>query len=219
MRGRDESRHWAVRMANEYSQGPDYWATKARKQGYPARSVYKLEEIDERFGLIRRGMSILDLGAAPGSWSLYALRALKGTGSVTAVDLKALSLPELSRAANFLAIQGDLLEEEMVTRLRERAPYKLIMSDAAPDTTGNRTVDTGRSAAIVRRVIDLADLLLAPGGCLVVKLFQGGEERDILAEVRERFQSARNFKPKASRKISFETYCIGVDFHASAAPA
>ena len=162
-------------------------------------------------------MSILDLGAAPGSWSLFALRALKGTGSVTAVDLKALSLPELSRASSFLAIQGDLLEETTLAKLLERAPFNLVMSDAAPDTTGNRTVDTGRSAAIVRGVIALADLLLAPGGGLIFKLFQGGDERDILEEVRERFRSARNFKPKASRKISFETYCIGSDFRGSVA--
>jgi len=204
-------------MGNAYSQGPDFWATKARSEGYPARSVYKLQEIDERFRLIRRGMRILDLGAAPGSWSLYALRALKGSGTVTAVDLKALSLPAFSQATNFLAIEGDLLEEATLAALRDRAPFNLVMSDAAPDTTGNRTVDTGRSAAIVRGVIALADLLLAPGGSLIFKLFQGGEERDILEEVRTRFKSARNFKPKASRKISFETYCIGLDFRAPAA--
>ncbi len=200
-------------MSNEYSQGPDFWATKARKEGYPARSVYKLQEIDERFRLIRRGMRILDLGAAPGSWSLYALKALKGTGFLTSVDLKALSLPALSRAANFLAVQGDLLAEATFESLR--GPYDLIMSDAAPDTTGNRTVDTGRSAEIARGVLALAERLLAPAGSLLFKLFQGGEERDILAEVRERFESARNFKPKASRKISFETYCIGLGFRPS----
>lgn len=205
-------------MANDYSRGPDFWASKARKEGYPARSVYKLEEIDKRFHIVRRGMRILDLGAAPGSWSLYAMKALAGSGSVTAVDLKVISLPALLRQGGFRFMRADLLAESTCTALGDGGPYDLVLSDAAPDTTGNRTVDTERSAALVRGVVAIADRLLTPGGRLVVKLFQGGEERDILAAMRERFGTARNFKPKASRDNSFEVYCIGVDFRGGASP-
>ena len=203
-------------MQNEYSTGPDFYAERARKAGYPARSVYKLQEIDEKYKLLRRSSRVLDVGASPGSWSLYALKA--GVRRLTSIDLKPLSplLAGPSAAArettDFLFLQGNLFDEAMLARIAERAPYDLIMSDAAPDTTGNRGVDTLRSAEIVRAVIDAAVRFLAPGGNLVTKLFQGGEEQDILRELRALFSSAKGFKPKASRKISFEVYVLGFGF-------
>jgi 23S rRNA (uridine2552-2'-O)-methyltransferase len=194
----------------------DHWSLRAQKEGYPARSVYKLKEIDEKFGVLKRGreaLCILDLGAAPGSWSLYALRKMAGTGFVAAVDLAPLSRVHdkgLFDADNFLFLQGDLYDPALRDALVAKGPYKLVMSDAAPSTTGNRSVDTSRSLALVEAAIDYAESCLDLGGNLVVKVFQGGDTQEALVRMRGLFQSARSFKPEACRSESFETYFVGL---------
>ncbi len=195
-------------MAGSSYEKPDHWSLKARSEGYPARSVYKLAEMQEKFRLLRPGMRVLDIGAAPGSWSLWVLRFLKGSGFLAALDLGPLGMkpPE----ENFFFLRGDLYDPSVRAALAERGPYNLVLSDAAPSTTGDRTVDTGRSEAIVEAVIGYGDEVLAPGGSLVVKLFQGGGERELLDSLRERFTTARGFKPKACRSESFEVYLIGL---------
>lgn len=195
-------------MSGNSYEKPDHWTLKAKAEGYPARSVYKLAEMQEKFKLLKPGIRVLDLGAAPGSWSLWVLRHLKGSGFLAAVDLSPLGMKP--PFGNFLFLQGDLHDPAVRAALAERGPYGLILSDAAPSTTGNRTVDTGRSESLVEAVIEYADALLAPGGNLVAKLFQGGGERDLLAALKERFETARGFKPKACRSESFETYLIGL---------
>ncbi len=201
-------------MSSDYDKGPDHYAARAKKEGYPARSVYKLEEIQEKFRIIHRGGRLLDVGAAPGSWTLYALRLLQGNGSVFAVDLNPLTPTNLPKNATFL--QGDITEEAVRRQVAEAGPYDLVMSDAAPKTTGNRTVDAGRSFSLVWEILDIAQETLKPGGNVVVKVFQGGDEREILDRIRAEYENARAFKPKASRKVSFETYCIGVGKRAPA---
>jgi len=194
----------------------DHWSLKAQKEGYPARSVYKLKEIDEKFGLLRKGretLRVLDLGAAPGSWSLYVLRKLAGTGFVAAADLSPLSRVHdkgLFEADNFLFIQGDLYDAAVREALVAKGPYRLVMSDAAPSTTGNRSVDTSRSLALVEAAIDYAETCLDQGGNMVVKVFQGGDVQEALIRMRGLFQSARSFKPEACRSESFETYFVGL---------
>ena len=192
---------------NNYGK-PDYWTLKAKSEGYPARSVYKLSEMQEKFRLLKPGIRVLDIGAAPGSWSLWVLRFLKGSGFLAAVDLSPLGMKPPTD--NFFFVQGDLYSADVRAALAERGPYNLILSDAAPSTTGDRTVDTGRSESIVEAVIEYGDALLAPGGTLVAKLFQGGGERDLLAALKERYDLARGFKPKACRAESFETYLLGM---------
>jgi 23S rRNA (uridine2552-2'-O)-methyltransferase len=200
---------------------PDFWTLKAKKEGYPARSVYKLEEIVAKFGLIKAtgsqdrtagsaGPNILDIGAAPGSWSLWLLRKLAGRGSLMAVDIQDLgvSLPD----PNFSFIKGSILDEEIRARLREAGPYSLVVSDAAPSTTGNRLVDQARSEELVESVIDLALRVLAPGGSLVMKIFQSGEEKRLITQLKENFAQARGYKPEACRAQSFETYIIANRF-------
>jgi 23S rRNA (uridine2552-2'-O)-methyltransferase len=187
---------------------PDYWAKKAKDEGYPARSVYKLKEIDEKFRFIKPGISVLDLGAAPGSWSLYALKALKGSGFLAAVDLSEIVVKNDS--GNSLLLRGDLYDGTIRQRLVERGPYDLVMSDAAPNTSGNSTVDTLRSAALVEAAIDYAEACLKRGGNFVAKIFQGGNEAALLARLRTMFETARGFKPQACRTESFETYLIGL---------
>lgn len=190
---------------------PDHYTLRAHKEGYPARSVYKLDEIQKKFRVLKPGMKVLDIGAAPGSWSLFILKTLKGDGNLLAVDLSPLDTASFAHAgANFSFIQGDAFSPENLARFHEAGPFDLIVSDAAPATTGNRTVDTARSSALVEGVMDLAERLLGTGGNCVIKIFQGGDEGKFLRWMKNLFSEARAFKPEACRKNSFETYLIGV---------
>ena len=184
----------------------DHYTRKAKSAGYPARSVFKLQEINDKSRVLRSGNTVLDVGAAPGSWTQYAMKAVGPHGRVVAVDLTQFSLnPD---PPNVTILQGDITDAGTRSLLAQTAPYDVVLSDAAPATTGNRTVDTARSAAIVDAVIDLALELIKPGGKLVVKIFQGGEEKVFLDRLRGVSDSARIFKPQASRSESFETYLI-----------
>lgn len=201
---------------------PDYWAVKSQKEGYPARSVYKLREMDEKFGLLAAGGScgpsspfrVLDLGAAPGSWSLYALRTLGDGGFLAAADLSPLSRrydKGLFDRDNFVFIQGDITAADTRNALLNRGPYRLLLSDLAPATTGSRRIDTLRSLGLAEAVLDYAEAALARGGNLVVKVFQGGDAASLLKRIRELFKTGKSFKPQACRRESFETYYIGLD--------
>jgi len=189
----------------------DYYAKRAKKEGYPARSVFKLEEIQQKNAIFRKGDTVLDIGAAPGSWSLFAARTVGNGGKVVAVDLKELELSSETPSA-LVTLQGDAFSEELQPRIAEHAPYQAIISDAAPATTGNRTVDTARSEAIAEHLLYLAPSLLAKGGNMVIKIFQGGEEKELLETMRGMFSKAKPLKPKACRKDSFELYLIGLSF-------
>lgn len=187
----------------------DYYTLRARKEGYPARSVYKLEEIQRQFSLIKRGDKVLDVGAAPGSWTLYTERQLlKGHGTIVAVDLKELALFTLP--SNVISYTGDAFSPAIREKLTSHGPYDVIISDAAPNTTGNRTVDTTRSEVLVEQVLLLATEQLKEGGNLVVKLFQGGGERALIEEMRTLFSRVKPFRPKASRSDSFEIFLVGL---------
>jgi 23S rRNA (uridine2552-2'-O)-methyltransferase len=196
---------------------PDHWALRAQQEGYPARSVYKLKELDEKFGLLRAGaqpLKVLDLGAAPGSWSLYALRKLGGRVFLAAADLAPLSRQYdrgLFDGENFLFVPGDLTGGEVRTALLARGPYRLVMSDAAPATTGNRPVDTLRSLVLAEAALEYAREGLEEGGNLVVKVFQGGDTAELLRRLREVFRTAKGYKPAPCRSESFETYYLGLD--------
>ncbi|HEY9054096.1 MAG TPA: RlmE family RNA methyltransferase [Rectinemataceae bacterium] len=213
---------------------PDFWTLKAKKEGYPARSVYKLEEIAGKFGLIKRinetglqdhtgstGPKILDIGAAPGSWCLWLLRRLGGAGKLVAVDIQDLGIEPADR--NFAFIKGSILDEDIRARLRAEGLFDLVVSDAAPNTTGSRLVDQSRSEELVESVMDLALGVLAPGGSLVMKIFQSGGEKKLIGKLKTRFAQAGAFKPEACRSISFETYLVATGFkagfkHAKAEP-
>ena len=189
---------------------PDHFSRQARREGYRARSVYKLEELQRRFALLRPGMLVLDVGAAPGSWTQLARKIVGDRGGIVAVDLS--EIPALEGAAGVEVIVGDVFDHGVIECIVARGPYGAVISDAAPSTSGNRTVDTARSAALVEHVLWLCDRMLAPGGNLVAKLFQGGEEQRLLQEVRSRFRTGRLVKPKASRDESFEAFLIGQGF-------
>lgn len=188
----------------------DFYTQKAHREGYPARSVYKLEEINSTHKLIKPGDSVLDVGAAPGSWTLYTHRVLlKGKGRIVSVDLNPLSLDPIPPTVT--ALVGDAFSKEIRARLVEEGPYDAIISDAAPMTTGNRIVDTSRSEYLAEQVVMLAEEQLKAHGNMVIKIFQGGGEQEVLKRMREIFQKAKAFKPKASRDDSFEVFLIGLD--------
>jgi len=209
---------------------PDHWQQKARKEGYPARSVYKLKEIDEKFKLfnvsqLKGGSRVLDIGAAPGSWSLYVLRKFSAAGNssfkkgfLAAADLCALSCElendsknrGLFNGDNFFFIQGDVTTNEVREVLLSKGPYSVIISDAAPNTTGNHTVDSARSLELAETVIAYAESALVPGGNLAVKVFQGSGVDELLKRMRVLFETAKSFKPQACRGESVETYFIGL---------
>ncbi len=197
-------------MANSRRDKADSYTQRAHKEGYPARSVYKLEEINASHRIIKPGDSVLDVGAAPGSWTLYTHRELiKGKGRIVAVDLNPLNLDPVPPTVT--AFVGDAFSKEIRKRLTDLGPYDAIISDAAPMTTGNRTVDTSRSEALAENVVLLAEEQLKAGGNLVIKIFQGGGQEEILKKMRTLFKKAKAFKPKASRDDSFEIFLIGLE--------
>jgi len=195
---------------------PDYWQQKARQEGYPARSVYKLMEIDKKFNFFRHSGSqkVLDIGAAPGSWSLYVLRKFGGRGFLTAADLSPLSR-EFDKGLfdndNFFFIQGDVTTEKVSEALLSKGPYGIIISDVAPNTTGNHMVDSARSLDLGETVISYAQNALTSGGNLVLKVFQGSGVDELLKNMRTIFKTVKTFKPLACRGESVETYFIGLD--------
>ena len=204
----------------------DPWQLKARKEGYPARSVYKLQEMDEKFGLLKpmragSAFGVLDLGAAPGSWSLYVLRKmskLANRSEIGGAFLVAADLCPLSRkfdgglfdGKNFRFMQGDITDSAIRNSIIECGPFNLLISDAAPSTTGNRFVDTCRSLELTEEVVTYAETALLEGGNLVVKVFQGGDTSELLKRLRTLFRIAKSYKPQACRSESFETYYIGL---------
>jgi 23S rRNA (uridine2552-2'-O)-methyltransferase len=197
---------------------PDFWSLKAQKEGYPARSVYKLKELDEKFGLLpspqRSGsFRVLDLGAAPGSWSLYVLRKLAAGVCLVAVDLAPLPRQNgrgLFEGENFFFIRGDMTAGETREAVLTRGPYRLLVCDAAPATTGNRQVDTSRSLELAETALDYAEAALEKGGNLALKVFQGGNTESLLRRIRSLFKTGRSYKPRACRPGSFETYYLGL---------
>ena len=201
-RGRSVSQQrWLTRQLN------DPYVAAAKREGWRSRAAFKLVELDDRFKLIRPGMRVLDLGAAPGGWSQVALK--RGARQVVGIDL--LAIEPITGAA---LVQGDLAEEGMDLRLIEMlgGPADLVLSDMAPNTTGHNATDHIRIIALAELALDLAVRTLAPDGAFVAKVFQGGSEKNMLEPMKRQFRSVRHAKPPASRKESSELYVIATGF-------
>lgn len=195
------SQRWLARQLN------DPYVAAAKQQGWRSRAAFKLLEMDERFHLLRPGLRVLDLGAAPGGWTQVAVRA--GVASVLAVDLLQM---EPVRGATI--IQGDFTAPDMPERLTAAlgGQADLVLSDMAPNTTGHAATDHLRIVALAEMAVDFAVRVLAPGGAFVAKVFQGGAERTILETLKRRFASVRHAKPPASRRESSELYVVAQGF-------
>ena len=185
------------------STGPkDRFTRRARKEGYRARSVYKLFSLNARHRIIRRGSTVLDLGAAPGSW-MEAARKM-GAGRIVGVDLEPIREME---GATFL--RGDVTEEEMLRRIEAMGlAFDVVLSDLAPNTTGIKHVDQARSTGLSEAALEIATRSLRPGGDFVCKIFQGPDTNRFLQQVRRRFRFVKTTKPEASKKRSKEIYVV-----------
>ncbi len=183
---------------------PDYWAKKAKTDGYAARSIYKLDEIDKKFNLIKLGNNILDLGCAPGSWSQYISEKVGINGRVVGIDYKMITV----NPKNAVFIHGNFLREHNQDKIKELGKYDGIVSDMAPDTTGDKLTDCFGSSDLVETALDFAFIHLKIGGFFVAKIFQGGNELEIMSKLKETFETAKWFKPDSCRKKSFEIFMI-----------
>jgi 23S rRNA (uridine2552-2'-O)-methyltransferase len=198
------SARWRARQES------DPYVERARREGWRGRAVFKLMEIDRRDQLLRRGLTVVDLGASPGSWSQLAARKVGATGRVLAIDLLPL---EPIEGVEFE--QADFTEPAALTRLEARCGSKsvdLVLSDMAPNISGNRDVDQPRSIALAEEALWFAAAVLRPGGDLLVKLFQGSGVDEYVACAREHFARVRLVKPAASRPRSREIYLLARGF-------
>lgn len=185
----------------------DHYTRKAKEEKYPARSVYKLQEIQRKFTIIKKGDNVLDLGCSPGSWLLYAGELAGAAGRVTGVDLKkvTITLPQNTRA-----YVGDILALETEVSEALGRELDVVLSDMAPATTGMKSVDAARSYELCSMALDVALDRLAPGGSFVCKIFQGDEFGEFTDRVKDKFNKHKIFKPESCRKQSKEIYIIGM---------
>lgn len=184
----------------------DHYSRQAKKDNYPARSVYKLQEIQRKFTLIKKNDRVLDLGCAPGSWLLYASEVAGSGGQVAGIDLKPVTIPLPPQAR---ALVGDILEPDDSWSELFSQGFNVVLSDMAPATTGMKDVDAARSFELCSMALDVAIKVLAPGGAFVCKIFQGEDFTAFTDRVRLVFDKYKIFKPESCRKQSKEIYIIG----------
>jgi 23S rRNA (uridine2552-2'-O)-methyltransferase len=194
-----------VKRDNPY-QRVDSFTKAAKARGFPARSVFKLEEIDQRVRLLKGGQRVLDLGAAPGSWSLYAASKIGSSGRLLAIDLSPVS-QALPPGTTFL--QGDINTMSDET-LGMYAPYDVVLSDMAPKTTGNRVQDQARSFDLFSMAMETAARFSAPGGSFVGKIFMGPDFEHARKRLRELYGEVRVLRPEGVRSVSFEVFLVGI---------
>ena len=190
-----------VPKGNERYDRHDAYYRKAKKEGFAARSIYKLEEIDKEFRILHANDRVLDLGCAPGSWLQYVDAKLKN-GKAIGIDL----LPvKTSFSAKVTVIQGDAFTHEF------SEPFDVVLSDMAPNTTGIRQVDQARSMALCERALEVAAKNLVVGGRFVVKVLEGGDMKKFVESTKKIFRTVKIKRPKSTREGSTETYVIGLD--------
>lgn len=183
----------------------DKWARLAKEKGYPARSVFKLMEIQEKFKIVKPGFKVLDLGASPGSWSQFICEIIGPQGRVLGVDLE----PVKFSSKLFLFLQKDVFElTEKEIRATGIQEFDLIVSDMAPKTTGIELTDHLRSVELVKRALELSKGLLNKGGTLLVKVFDGPELPQLRKEFEKFFKDVKIFRPQATRKGSKELFIL-----------
>jgi len=193
-------------MKTSKNRWADHYSRQAKKEKYPARSVYKLKEIQDKYRLIRPGDKVLDLGCSPGSWLLYAMEIVGTKGRVIGIDPKPVTVavpPQVTvHAGDVLALEADLLADI-------GNDVDVVLSDMAPATSGNKDVDAARSLNLCTAALAVARCCLRPGGTFVCKIFQGEDFKTFSLEIKKSFNKQKIFKPRSSRKASREIYMIG----------
>ena len=189
-------------------QPQDHYFRRAKKEGFIARSVYKLEEVDRRVRLLRPGQRVLDLGCHPGSWLQYCARVVGKQGLVVGIDTRKISV-ELPPHVHL--VQADVFELSPADLHHFSNEFDVVLSDLAPATTGIRSVDSDRSSLLFQRALALADDLLVPGGHFLGKIFQGSGFDEVVRELKSKFRKVKGIKPRATRKESKEIFLVAMD--------
>ena len=182
----------------------DIYVRRSKIDGYRARSVYKLIEIDEKFKIFKGGMFILDIGAAPGSWTQYASKVVKN-GKIISIDLKEFKIIE-----NTIQIKGDFTDPDTKKKIKNNLDKKLdvVMSDMAVNTTGIKNIDSIQTGELCKEAINFSKEVISPNGFFISKIFMGGSFNEIVALGKKIFKEVKVFKPKSSRKDSKESFII-----------
>lgn len=191
----------------------DYYSKKAKKEKYPARSIYKLEEVQQKYKILSFGDSVLDLGCFPGSWSLYAAEVVGPKGIVVGVDLQQVEQVARPGGAPIHWLCQDIMAPELLTAVRQFRPaFRVLISDLAPRTTGSRWADAQQSLILVRHTLAIAEELLLNKGHYLCKVFQGEDFPGLIDEMKKRFAMVKVLKPKSSRTESREVFVLGMEY-------
>jgi len=206
-RRKPSSTEWLTRQLN------DPYVAEAKRQGYRSRAAFKLQQLDQRFHLLKRGAKIVDLGCAPGGWSQVAVERVAPNGIVVGADLS-----ETDSLSGATLIHGDFRDDAVIAQIRVAlgGPADLVLSDMAAPATGHAATDHLRVVALAEDAFAFARTLLKPGGAFVAKVFQGGAAGDLLAALKKAFAEVRHAKPAASRAESAETYVVAKGFRGGA---
>lgn len=187
----------------------DHYYKKAKKENFAARSVFKLEEIDQRFRLFREGQTVLDLGASPGSWSQYSSKKVGPRGRILGVDLTQITI----KLPNAVFVQADLRDLTLEETFKEWGfvpPFDLVLSDMAPRTTGIRLTDQARSFELCDLALDVAKRFLKPQGHFVCKLFHSNDFTKLRDEIKKHFDKFEAVRPDSTRQMSKEIFLVGL---------
>ena len=195
------SSQWLARQLN------DPYVEESKRQGYRSRAAFKLIQLDEKYKFLGKGKTIVDLGCAPGGWTQVAVARNRKTGKVIGIDIL-----ETEPVEGATLLCQDFTTDEAVLKLKELigGQADIVMSDMAANTTGHKQTDHLRTIGLVEMAYEFAREVLAPGGIFITKVFQGGAEADLLADVKRNFTKVAHFKPDASRKESPETYLVAM---------
>ena len=205
------STRWLQRQLN------DPYVDEAKRQGYRSRAAFKLAEIDDKYHLLKPGLTVVDLGAAPGGWSQIAAQRVgltAGKGKVVALDLVA-----MEPVQGVIQLTVDMTDGDSPERIREALdgkPADVVLSDMHAPAMGHKSTDHLRIMSLVEAALDLAEEILAPGGAFLCKVLQGGADKDLVARLNRSFAKVRHVKPKASRADSAEMYVLATGFRGAA---
>ncbi len=180
----------------------DYYTRKSREEGYYARSVYKLKQLNKKYSIIKQGDKVLDLGCSPGGWVQVSLEIVGKEGSVVGIDLEKAKV----KAENFKFIQGDVYDKKNLEVVEK---FDVVLSDMAPKTSGIRDLDQERSFDLAKQALSVAKKKLKVGGNFVCKIFQGKDYPNFINQVKKEFKFVKTFKPEASKSGSKEMYVVG----------
>jgi len=189
----------------------DHYFKKAKQENFVARSIYKLEEIDQKYHVLKKNDQVLDLGYYPGSWIQYSSNKVGASGQVIGCDIQPIN-DKIKALKNVTLFQKDVFQIKAVGDLGLEKFFDVVLSDMAPSTTGIKTVDQFKSLELVEKVFDLLDKCLRPGGNFVIKVFESQDAQEFLKSQRKRFKELNYLRPKSTRSISKEYFAIGKDF-------